>query len=209
MEGSKKLRVLVADDHPLLRAGVVSVVNAQCDMVVIGEASDGHEAVSLYRIHHPDVVLMDLRMPGLGGVDAISIIVSENAEVRILVVTTYKGDVEALRALRAGATGYLLKSSVLDDLTLAIRRVSTGHKYVPMEIAAGLADHAIDEALTLREIAVLNSVSLGNSNSLVARELAISEETVKSHMRGIMSKLDARDRTHAVSIGIRRGIISG
>jgi DNA-binding NarL/FixJ family response regulator len=148
-------------------------------------------------------------MPGLGGVDAISIIVSENAEAKILVVTTFKGDVEALRALRAGATGYLLKSSVLDDLTVAIRRVSNGHRYVPTEIAAGLADHAIDEALTLREIAVLNSVSLGNSNCLVARELAISEETVKSHMRGIMSKLDARDRTHAVSIGIRRGIISG
>ena len=208
-EESQKLRIIVADDHPLLRAGVAAVVNAQPDMHVVAQASDGHEAISLYRSHRPDLVLMDLRMPGLGGVDAISIIVSENPDARILVVTTYKGDVEALRALKAGATGYLLKSSVLDDLTVAIRRVASGRKFVPSEVAAGLADHAVDEELTLREIAVLNSVSHGNSNALVARELAISEETVKSHMRGIMSKLDARDRTHAVSIGIRRGIISG
>jgi len=208
-EESQKLRIIVADDHPLLRAGVAAVVNAQPDMHVVAQASDGHEAIRLYRSHRPDLVLMDLRMPGLGGVDAISIIVSENPDARILVVTTYKGDVEALRALKAGATGYLLKSSVLDDLTVAIRRVASGRKFVPSEVAAGLADHAVDEELTLREIAVLNSVSHGNSNALVARELAISEETVKSHMRGIMSKLDARDRTHAVSIGIRRGIISG
>ena len=209
MEASNRLRILVVDDHPLLRAGVVAVVDRQPDMIVIAEAGDGHEAISLYRLHSPDVVLMDLRMPGLGGVDATSILVSEHPDAKVLVVTTYHGDVEALRALRAGAIGYLLKSSVLEDLALAIRRVAAGKKYVPTEIAAGLADHAVDEALTLREIAVLKSVALGNSNSLVARELAISEETVKSHMRGIMSKLDARDRTHAVSIGIRRGIING
>lgn len=209
VEASNRLRILVVDDHPLLRAGVVAVVDRQPDMIVIAEAGDGHEAISLYRLHSPDVVLMDLRMPGLGGVDATSILVSEHPDAKVLVVTTYHGDVEALRALRAGAIGYLLKSSVLEDLALAIRRVAAGKKYVPAEIAAGLADHAVDEALTLREIAVLKSVALGNSNSLVARELAISEETVKSHMRGIMSKLDARDRTHAVSIGIRRGIING
>lgn len=209
MTGTNRLRILVVDDHPLLRAGVVAVVAMQPDMTVIAEAGDGHEAVSLYREHSPDVVLMDLRMPGLGGVDATSILISEHPDAKVLVVTTFYGDVEALRALKAGALGYLLKNSVLEELTVAIRRVAAGHKYVPAEIAAGLADHAVDEALTLREIAVLKSVALGNSNSLVARELAISEETVKSHMRAIMSKLDARDRTHAVSIGIRRGVISG
>jgi DNA-binding NarL/FixJ family response regulator len=203
----RRLRVLVADDHPLFRAGVVAVVSKEVDMVVVAEASDGHEAVKLYREHKPDVVLMDLRMPGLGGVEAISIIISEHPEALVLVVTTYQGDVEALRALKAGAIGYLLKSSLLDELSLAIRRVSEGKKYMPAEIAAGLASHAVDEELTMREIAVLTSVASGNSNALVARDLAISEETVKSHMRAIMSKLAARDRTHAVSIGIKRGII--
>ena len=206
-ETPDRLRVLVVDDHPLFRAGIVAVVGTQPDMVVIAEAGDGHEAIRLYGEHKPDVSLMDLRMPGLGGVDATTIIVSGDPSARVLVVTTYHGDVEALRALRAGANGYLLKSSVLEELPLAIRRVARGQKYVPTEIAAGLADHAVDEALTLREIAVLRSVASGNSNMLVARELAITEETVKSHMKGIMSKLDARDRTHAVCIGISRGII--
>ena len=203
----RRLRILVADDHPLFRAGVVAVVSKEVDMVVVAEANDGHEAVKLYREHDPDVALMDLRMPGLGGVEATSIIMSEHPAARVLVVTTYQGDVEALRALKAGAIGYLLKSSVLDELALAIRRVSEGKKYVPAEIAAGLASHAVDDELTLREIAVLTSVAAGNSNALVAQELTISEETVKSHMRAIMSKLAARDRTHAVSIGIKRGII--
>lgn len=205
--GDNKLRILVADDHPLFRAGVAAVISKEPDMVVIGQAGDGREAITLYRVHRPDVVLMDLRMPGLGGVEAISIIISENPGARILVVTTYQGDVEALHALKAGAIGYLLKSSMLEELSLAIRRVAEGKRYVPAEIAAGLATHAVDEELTLREIAVLTSVASGNSNVLVAQELAISEETVKSHMRAIMAKLGARDRTHAVSIAIKRGII--
>jgi DNA-binding NarL/FixJ family response regulator len=207
-DSNVKLRILVVDDHPLFRAGVITVIDKQHDMVAVAEAKDGHEAISLYRDLKPDVVLMDLRMPGLGGVDAISIIVSNDPAARVLVITTYRGDVEALRALKAGAMGYLLKSSLLDELPAAIRTLVMGRRYMPSEIAAELADHAVDEPLTLREIAVLKSVASGNSNVLVARELAISEETVKSHMKGIMSKLSARDRTHAVCIGFARGIIT-
>jgi two-component system, NarL family, response regulator len=206
-QAGTKLRVLVADDHPLFRAGVVAVISREADMVVVAEAGDGRDAARLYREHTPDVAVMDLRMPGLGGVEAISIIVSEYPNARVLVITTYQGDVEALRAIKAGATGYLLKSSMLEELSIAIRQVAKGKKFVPAEIAAGLASHALDDELTLREIAVMESVASGNSNFLVARELAISEETVKSHMRSIMAKLGARDRTHAVSIGIKRGII--
>jgi DNA-binding NarL/FixJ family response regulator len=206
-ERAEKIRILVIDDHPIFRAGLASVIGRHQDMTVVAEAGDGHEAIQLYQEHRPDVVLMDLRMPGLGGVDAISIIVSEHKDARILVVTTYQGDVEALRALKAGAMGYLLKSSLLDELAVAIRSVSLRKKYVPAEIANGLAVHAVDDQLTLREIAVLKLVAAGNSNLLAARELAISEETVKSHMKSILSKLDARDRTHAVTIAIARGII--
>jgi len=203
-----KLRILVVDDHPLFRAGVITVVNSQPDMVAIAQAGDGQQAIELYREHHPDVVLMDLRMPGLGGVDATSLIISEHPAARVLVITTFRGDVEALRALKAGALGYLLKTTLLDELPIAIRHLAEGRRYLPNEIAEGLATHAIDEPLTLREIAVLKSVASGKSNQLVARELAISEETVKCHMKGIMSKLDARDRTHAVCIGFARGIIT-
>jgi DNA-binding NarL/FixJ family response regulator len=206
-DGANAIRVLVADDHPLFRAGVVAVVEREPDMEIIAEASDGREVVELYRQHRPDVVLMDLRMPCLGGVEAISLIMAQDPSAHVLVVTSYKGDVEALMALRAGAIGYLLKSAVVKELPLAIRRVSRGQRFVPFEIAEELAVHAVDEALTQREIDVLSSVAAGNSNALVGHALAISEETVKTHMRAILSKLGARDRTHAVAIGLRRGII--
>lgn len=207
MDANKIISVLIADDHPLFRRGARSVVHDQDDMQVIGEAENGRAAVEAFRTTRPDVVLMDLRMPTLGGVEAIGEIIGEFPDARVLVLTTYQGDVEATRALRAGARGYLLKSAVADDLAVAIRHVHAGHRYVPSEIAANLASHAIDGALSPRELAVLKLISQGNSNSSAAQVLAITEETVKSHMKSIMSKLQAKDRTHAVMIGIDRGII--
>jgi DNA-binding NarL/FixJ family response regulator len=205
---SRKSTVLIVDDHPLFLQGIAGVINAHEDMRVIAQAKNGVEAVELFRRHVPDIAIMDLRMPTLGGVDAISIIVSEFPSARILVMTTYQGDVEALRALKAGARGYLLKSAVADDVPLAIRRVLQGQKYVPPEVATALADHAAEGALSMREIEVLRLIALGNSNLAAADALSISEETVKSHMKSIIAKLSARDRTHAVMIAVRRGILT-
>jgi DNA-binding NarL/FixJ family response regulator len=204
----QKLKVLIVDDHPLFLQGMAAVINAHADMAVIAQARNGLEAVELYRLHKPDIAIMDLRMPALGGVDAISIIVSEFPTARILVMTTYQGDVEALRALKAGARGYLLKSAIADDVSVAIRRVSQGLKYVPPEVANALADHAADGALSMREIEVLRLIAMGNSNLASANALSISEETIKSHMKSIIGKLGARDRTHAVMIAVRRGILT-
>ena len=204
----RKIRVLTVDDHPLFRQGIAAVINARSDMEVIAEGGNGLEAVEQYRRHRPDVIIMDLRMPALGGVDAISIIVSEDPGARVLVMTTFLGDVEALRALKAGAQGYLLKSAVADEVAHAITRIVAGHKYVPTEVAEVLADHVVDGAISTRELEVLTLVSAGNSNQSIARTLSIAEETVKSHMKSIMAKLNARDRTHAVMIAVRRGIIT-
>jgi DNA-binding NarL/FixJ family response regulator len=184
------------------------VINARQDMEVIAEGGNGLEAVELYRRDAPDVVIMDLRMPALGGVEAISIIISEFPNARILVMTTYQGDVEALRALKAGARGYLLKSAIAEDVAHAIKRVSIGQKYVPSSVAVALADHAVDGTLSMREVEVLRLIASGNSNLAAAQALSITEETVKSHMKSIIAKLDANDRTHAVMIAVRRGILT-
>jgi DNA-binding NarL/FixJ family response regulator len=201
------IKVLAVDDHPMLREGIAAVIEGQPDMVLVAEACNGHEAVERYRVHRPDVVLMDLQMPKMNGVEAIGVIRGEFPTATILVLTTYKGDVQALRALKAGAQGYLLKSALRKELVETIRNLHAGKRHIPAEIAAEIAGHAVDDALTAREVAVLTCVAGGNSNKAVAALLTISEETVKAHMKSILAKLDAKDRTHAVTIALKRGII--
>jgi DNA-binding NarL/FixJ family response regulator len=201
------IRILSVDDHPLLREGIAALVASQPDMKLIAEASNGREAVEQFRKHHPDVTLMDLQMPDMNGVDAMNAIRGEFSEARIIVLTTYQGDVQILRALKAGARAYLLKGLLRKELLETIRAVHTGQKRIPAELAAQLADHAADDALTSREIEVLRLISAGNANKLIADQLRITEETVKGHVKNILSKLGANDRTHAVTIGLKRGII--
>jgi DNA-binding NarL/FixJ family response regulator len=202
-----KIRVLVVDDHPVLRDGVAAILENQTDMTMVGEARDGSEAVERFRALRPDVTLMDLQMPGMNGVDAITAIRTEHPGARIIVLTTYAGDVQAVRALKAGATGYLLKSSLRTELIDAIRNIHRGQRHVHRDVADEIALHVVDEALTEREIAVLRLVSIGKANKQVASELGLSEETVKGHLKSIFSKLDVADRTHAVTVAARRGII--
>ena len=203
----KPIRVLTVDDHALLREGIAALVNAESDMKLVAEASNGQEAIEQFRLHRPDVTLMDLQMPGLNGIEAIINICSEFPQARIIVLTTYSGDMQVLRALRAGVRGYILKGHVHRELLEAIRAVHAGKKRIPPEVAAELADHAGDEGLTSRELDVLRLIAAGNANKLIADQLSISEETVKSHVTNILSKLGANDRTHAVTIGLKRGII--
>jgi DNA-binding NarL/FixJ family response regulator len=200
-------RVLSVDDHPLLREGIAALIANQTDMSLVAEASNGHEAIEKFRSHHPDVTLMDLQMPEMGGIDAIIGIRSEFPEARIIVLTTYAGDELCRRALKAGAQAYLLKANARKDLLDAIRAVLAGKKFIHAEVAAELAGHATDDALTAREIEVLLLIAAGNSNKLIADQLSISEETVKGHVKSILSKLGANDRTHAVTLGLERGII--
>jgi DNA-binding NarL/FixJ family response regulator len=204
---SPAIRVLVVDDHPLLRAGVRAVLEVESDILVVAEAASGSEAVEAFERERPDVTLMDLQMPETSGTAAIQEIRGRFPEARIVVLTTYKGDVSALRALRAGAVGYLLKGELRTDLVHTIRAVHAGGRRIPAEVAADLAAHLGEDALSEREIQVLRSVALGNSNKRVAAELDVTEETVKFHMKSIASKLNANDRTHAVTIAIRRGIL--
>jgi DNA-binding NarL/FixJ family response regulator len=201
------IRILTVDDHPLLRKGIAALVNAEPDLKLVAEASNGKEAIEAFRSHQPDVTLMDLQMPGVDGIEAIDRIRSEFPEARIIVLTTYTGDFQVLRALRAGARAYVLKGHVHKELLDTIRAVHTGQKRIPPDIAADLAEHATDDALTVREIDVLKLIGSGNSNKLIADHLSISEATVKSHVTNILSKLGANDRAHAVTIGLKRGII--
>ena len=201
------ITILVADDHPLLREGVVAVLSNEPDMRAVAQVSNGREAIEAYRTYRPDIVLMDIQMPEMSGIQAITQIYAEAPQAKVIVLTTYKGDLGALRALRAGAVGYLLKSQLLSELVEAIRVVHAGGRRIPPDIAAELARHLGEDALSEREIQVLRSVAMGNSNKRVAAELAVSEDTVKAHMKNICSKLGANDRTHAVTIAIRRGVL--
>ena len=207
MSEIRTIRVLTVDDHPLLRAGISGAINAQPDMSVVAEAADGEEAIASFRIHRPDVTLMDIRMPKTNGIDAISAIRKEFPSARVVVLTTYGGDIQALRAFKAGAVGYLLKSMLRTELIDTIRLAHGGMRRIPPEIALELAEHAGDDILTTREIEVLRDVAKGSSNKVIAARLAISEHTVKGHLKNILSKLDASDRTHAVMIALKRGFL--
>jgi DNA-binding NarL/FixJ family response regulator len=200
------IRILAVDDHALLREGIAAIVGNQTDMELVAEAKNGREAVELFRAHQPDVTLMDLQMPEMNGIDALSAIRGEFPEARVIVLTTYTGDVQVFRALKAGARAYLLKGLLRKELIETIRAVHAGQKRLAPEIAAEIAEHAIDSGLTPREIDVLRRISGGNANKEIAAQLSLTEETVKGHVKNILAKLGAKDRTHAVTIGLKRGI---
>lgn len=203
----KLIRILAVDDHPLLREGIAALVNAEPDMKLIAEACNGEEAIEKYRCYRPEITLMDLQMPNVNGVEAIARIQNEFSNARIIVLTTYTGDAQVLRALKAGARGYVLKGHVHRELLAIIRAVHSGLKRIPPEIAAELADHATDDELSPRQVDILRLIAAGNANKNIADLLNIGEATVKSHVTTILSKLGANDRTHAVTIGLKRGII--
>jgi len=201
------IRILAVDDHPILREGIAGLVADQPDLVLAAEASNGREAIERFRLHRPDVTLMDLQMPEMSGLDALIAIRGEFPDARIVVLTTYTGDIQVVRALKAGAQGYLLKNLLYKDLLDTIRAVHAGKRILSPEITSQLAEHAIDEALTPDEIAVLELLAAGCANKEIGARMAVSEECVKSRVRNILAKLDAKDRTHAVTIGVKRGII--
>jgi len=205
--GTSQIRVLTVDDHPLVRQGIAGLVGVQQDMVLVGEASDGREAIQQFRTHHPDVTLMDLQMPEMNGIDAILAIRNEFPDARVIVLTTYTGDVQVLRALKAGAQAYLLKNALHKQLLETIRAVHAGKKTLSPEVSYEIAEHATDDSLTPAEIAVLRLIAAGNANKQIADQLSITDETVKSRVKNILSKLGANDRTHAAMIGLKRGII--
>jgi DNA-binding NarL/FixJ family response regulator len=206
---AKRIRVMTVDDHPLILEGIANVIQRQHDMELVGEASDGYQAIEAFGKFRPDVTLIDLQMPGMNGIDTIIAILAKWPGARCVVLTTYAGDVQATRALKAGAKGYLLKSMLRKDLVDTIRTVHSGKSRIPAEIASELANHLTSDALSAREIEVLRMVADGSSNKMVADHLKLSEDTVKGHMRSILSKLNANDRTHAVTIAVKRGFIDG
>ena len=201
------IRILSVDDHALIRQGIAGLLAVQTDMKLIAEASNGREAIQQFRLHRPDITLMDLQMPEMGGLDAISAIRGEFPDARIIVLTTYAGDVQALRAIKAGARGYLLKDTLHKELLDTVRAVHAGKKSLSPEVSFQLAEHATDDALTPAEIRVLRLIAEGNANKEIAGLLSLSEETVKGQVRNILSKLGAKDRTHAAMLGLKRGII--
>jgi DNA-binding NarL/FixJ family response regulator len=201
------IRVLSVDDHPLLREGIAALIGNQTDMELVAEACNGREALEQFRKHSPDVTLMDLQMPEMSGIDAISAIRGEFPEARIIILTTHAGDVQVSRAFKAGARAYLLKGSLRNELLETIRAVHSGQKRVSSEVAAKIAEHSTADMLTPREVDVLRLVAKGHANKEIAAHLSLTEETVKSHIRNILARLEAKDRTHAVAIGIKRGII--
>lgn len=207
MDAKNPIRILTVDDHPMLREGIAAAIRRHTDMLLVAEAQDGKEAVELFRAHRPDITLMDLQMPAMSGIEAITAILKEFPDARIVVLTTYSGDAQAARAFKAGASGYLLKNMLRKELIDTIRSVHGGRKRIPPEIAREMAEHHIDDALTEREMEVLREVAAGNSNKIIADRLNISEQTVKTHMKIILAKLAANDRTHAVTIALKRGII--
>jgi len=205
--GTEAIRVVVVDDHPLLRKGIAALVNAETDMKLVAEASTGVEAIRQFRQHRPDITLMDLQMPDMNGIDATTAIRQEFPDARIIVLTTYAGDIQVVRALKAGARGYLLKAEVNEELLETIRCVHAGHRRIPPEVAAEVAEYTAREALSEREVEVLRLVAAGKANKEIAARLSIGEDTVKRHMTNILAKLQANDRTHAVTIALKRGII--
>jgi DNA-binding NarL/FixJ family response regulator len=207
MSEPRKIKILVVDDHPFLREGIVGAVNSQSDMVLIGQASNGQEAVEQFRLLRPDITLMDLQMPTMNGTDAITAIRNEFPGARIVVLTAYKGDIQALRAFKAGAVGYLLKNMLRKELLDTIRIVDSGRRRIPPEIARELGEHVIDDELSEREVEVLKLIAAGTSNKIIAAELSLAETTVKTHVQNILLKLGANDRTHAVTIALKRGYI--
>ncbi|HVP50482.1 MAG TPA: response regulator transcription factor [Terriglobales bacterium] len=205
--GSFQIRILAVDDHPVVRQGIAGLVGVQPDMVMVGEASNGREAIQQFRTHHPDITLMDLQMPEMNGLDALIAIRNEFPDARVIVLTTYAGDVQILRALKAGAQAYLLKNTLHKELLETVRAVHAGKKTLSPEVSYQVAEHAADDSLTPAEIAVLRLIAAGNANKQIADQLSITEETVKSRVKCILSKLGANDRTHAAVIGLKRGII--
>jgi len=205
--GGPRIRILAVDDHPIVRQGIARLVGIQPDMILVGEASNGREAMQQFRTQHPDVTLMDLQMPEMNGLDALIAIRNEFPDARIIMLTTYVGDAQILRALKAGAQGYLLKNTLHKELLDRIRAVHAGRKTISADASYELTEHATDEALTPAEVRVLRLIAAGNANKEIAEQLSISEETVKGQVRNILSKLGAKDRTQAAMIGVKRGII--